>query len=166
MRTERSVTKNIALLSFLSALAACTDTRPPAPPPVEVAAPAAAAEVEAESWHVVSYFDGERSMASPLLDAPISATFGRDGQVTGNAGCNNYFAAFRLEESALSISPVASTRRFCAEPPEVMEQERRYFEALQSATTWRRVGDRLQLRTAQDSLAVFLTRQPPGEPLH
>jgi heat shock protein HslJ len=152
----------VPVLMLLSILSACATTAPPAE---EVAPrPAMAEKIDSESWHVVSYFDGQRSMASPLLDAPISATFGGDGRITGHAGCNNYSAPYQLAEDSLSIGPIAATRRFCSEPPEVMQQEARYFEALQSATTLRRVGDRLQLRTAQDSLAVFLTRRPAGEP--
>jgi len=161
--------KRTALFLVVSTLLACATRQspPPSAPDLVVAAGAVPVEVlEEGAWRVVSYFDGQRAMASPLLDAAISASFGHDGRITGNAGCNQYSAAYRLDEAALSVGPVAATRRFCAEPPGVMEQEARYFEALQSAVTLRRVGEMLQLRTEQDSLAIYLKRKSdvPPEP--
>jgi heat shock protein HslJ len=103
-------------------------------------------------------------MAHPILGAEIDAVFGTDGRVAGSAGCNNYSAPYRLEESGIAIGPVAATRRFCAEPPGVMEQEARYLEALQSATILRRDAENMQLRTAQDSLAVYLKRAVGAAP--
>ena len=162
--------KFTASLSLLFWVAGCTAT---APPPATSTRTAEAAGAESsgapnspvgESWRVVSYFDGERAMAHPILGAEIDAVFGADGRVAGSAGCNNYSAAYRIEASGIAIGPVAATRRFCAEPPGVMEQETRYLEALQSATTLRRDAESMQLRTAQDSLAVYLKRQGSEAP--
>jgi heat shock protein HslJ len=42
----------------------------------------------------------------------------------------------------------------CAQPEGRMAQEAQFLAALASATTARREGDRLELRTASDALAV------------
>jgi putative lipoprotein len=60
-------------------------------------------------------------------------------RVSGQAGCNRYFGRVGLEESNIGISRVGSTKMAC--PPAVMDQERRFLEALQAASYWERRGD-------------------------
>lgn len=60
-------------------------------------------------------------------------------RVSGQAGCNRYFGRVGLEESNIGISRVGSTKMAC--PPAVMDQERRFLEALQAASYWERGGD-------------------------
>ena len=50
----------------------------------------------------------------------------------------------------------------CGTPPGVMEQESQFLKALQSATAWRREGDRLELRTATGALALSLQALEEG----
>lgn len=74
---------------------------------------------------------GER----PLIDiSHLTMTLGKDGRAYGNAGCNHWFAAYRLEGDALSFGPVGSTRKLCA--PALMEQEHRFLEALGKVQHW------------------------------
>ncbi|MDH0748281.1 META domain-containing protein [Pseudomonas sp. GD03842] len=74
---------------------------------------------------------GER----PLIDnSHLTMTLGEDGRAYGSGGCNHWFAAYRLEGDAISFGPVGSTRRLCA--PALMEQERRFFDALGHVQRW------------------------------
>jgi heat shock protein HslJ len=74
---------------------------------------------------------GER----PLIDSShLSMTLGADGRAYGNAGCNHWFAAYRLEGHAISFGPVGRTRKLCA--PAVMEQEQRFLQALPTVERW------------------------------
>ncbi|WP_110948997.1 META domain-containing protein [Pseudomonas bohemica] len=74
---------------------------------------------------------GER----PLIDnSHLTMTLGKDGRAYGNAGCNHWFAAYRLEGDALSFGPVGSTRKLCA--PALMEQEHRFLGALGKVQHW------------------------------
>lgn len=74
---------------------------------------------------------GER----PLIDnSHLTMTLGKDGRAYGNAGCNHWFAAYRLEGDALNFGPVGSTRKLCA--PALMEQEHRFLEALGKVQHW------------------------------
>jgi len=75
---------------------------------------------------------GER----PLLDdSHLSMTLGSDGRAYGNAGCNHWFAAYTLDGGRLSFGSVGSTRKLCA--PALMEQEKRFLQALGKPTASR-----------------------------
>ncbi len=47
-----------------------------------------------------------------------------------------------------------ATRRFCAEPEGIMEQEQEYLTALGTAATYRMTGDRMEMRTAEGSIVA------------
>jgi heat shock protein HslJ len=78
--------------------------------------------------------------------------------VAGSAGCNNFTAPYKLEGEKLAIGPAAATRRMCASPDRVMEQEREFLQALATVATARFEGERLELRTAGGQLAAVLTK--------
>ena len=57
--------------------------------------------------------------------------FQRDDRIVGWGGCNRYFAGLRSDGDVIRIGPIGSTRRMC--PPVVMNQENRFFKALEKA---------------------------------
>jgi putative lipoprotein len=57
--------------------------------------------------------------------------FQRGDRVVGWGGCNRYLAGLRSEGDGIHIGPIGSTRRIC--PPVVMNQENRFFKALEKA---------------------------------
>ena len=71
----------------------------------------------------------------------VTSTLGFDeeGRVSGSAGCNRFFGTLSLEGDRVSVGPLGSTRMMCAPP--VMEQEQRYFQALEGARRLERRGD-------------------------
>ena len=74
---------------------------------------------------------GER----PLMDySHLTVTFDEGGRAYGNGGCNHWFAPYTLDGHKLSFGGVGSTREACA--PALMEQEQRFFEALQTVQRW------------------------------
>ncbi len=74
---------------------------------------------------------GER----PLIDnSHLTMTLGNDGRAYGNAGCNHWFASYRLEGNRIHFGPVGSTRKLCA--PALMEQEHRFLEAMGQVQRW------------------------------
>jgi heat shock protein HslJ len=125
------------------------------------------------AWQVTAYNNGRQAVVSPILGTDISANFDADGQVTGNAGCNEYFASYTIDGDTLSIGPVGTTFRLCDSPPGVMEQESEYLAALATAATYEVEGNQLTLRTADGAIAVQMTRKlavdltppPPATPL-
>ena len=89
----------------------------------------------------------------------ISASFGVEGDLTGNAGCNEYFTSYATSGNAIEIGQIGSTFRLCPEPEGVMQQEQEYLMALQSAATYSFQGDLLEMRTAADQTALVMVRK-------
>ena len=46
------------------------------------------------AWEVVNYNNGREAVVGLIEGTEISAYFGVEGDLTGNAGCNQYFTSF------------------------------------------------------------------------
>ena len=109
------------------------------------------------TWEVVALNNGRGAVTGLHADTSLTMTFEEGGKVVGSGGCNKYTANWTQEGASLRFTPAASTRRMC--PGEgVMEQEQAFFAAMQTVTTMRMEGDRLEMRTADDALALMLKR--------
>jgi heat shock protein HslJ len=58
----------------------------------------------------------------------------------------------------LIFGAIAATRRSCASPAGVMEQEQQFLQSLGTVATLSFEANRLDLRTADDALAAVLIR--------
>jgi heat shock protein HslJ len=112
------------------------------------------------SWLAIGYNNGRGGVVSPILETELTAHFGEDGVLTGSAGCNDYRAPYEVEDSAITIGPVATTRKACGEPEGVMVQEQEYLAALETTATYQIRGDKLEMRTAEGALTVNLMAMP------
>jgi heat shock protein HslJ len=110
------------------------------------------------SWSATGINNGRQAVASLAKDSSVTMDFGKDGVVSGSAGCNRYTATYKSDGSSLTIGQAAVTRMMCAEPAGVMEQEQQFLRALSTVATARFEGERLELRTAEGALAVSLSR--------
>ena len=113
------------------------------------------------SWIVTGYNNGKEAVVSVLAGTTLTADFGSDGQLSGNAGCNSYNAPYSTSETSISIGPAASTRMFCGDPEGVMDQEAQYLAALATASTYSLSGNNLELRTSDGALAASFQRVSP-----
>ncbi len=111
------------------------------------------------SWRVTAYNNGRQAVVSPLDGPTLMMSFSADGKVSGTAGCNRHTGTYTLAGSALRLGPAAATRMACAKPEGIMDQERSFLAALPTVTTVRREGDQLEMRTADDALALMLVRE-------
>lgn len=107
-------------------------------------------------WLLGSYANAAGETVAAMSDREVTLEFGADGRVSGSAGCNQYFAAYTVDESNLTISDAGSTMMAC-DPPEVMQQEADFLAALQSAATYSFDGEQLQIANADG--ATLLTFQ-------
>lgn len=82
------------------------------------------------AWRLDSYNNGKLAMVSVDPDTEITAFFDDGGVLTGSSGCNRYRAAYRAADGVMAVEPPAGTRMMCHEPSGVMDQERRYLDAL------------------------------------
>ncbi len=128
-------------------------------------------DLAGSEWDVVQYNNGRMAVVSVLNGTELTALFGDNGELSGSAGCNQYIGSYTIDGNTIQIGQLGSTMRLCPEPQGIMEQEQAFMAALQSAATFSIEGDMLQMRTADDALAVVMTRRveidlpaPPPEP--
>src|SRR5262245_14453964 len=95
---------------------------------------APAPRLEGIVWEVTGFNNGRHAVVSPILGTTLTVSF-QDGAVVGHAGCNTFRATYTREGSSLTVGPAAATRMSC-DAKSVMEQEREFLAAIQSATRW------------------------------
>ncbi|MGH2523598.1 MAG: META domain-containing protein [Anaerolineales bacterium] len=136
-------------------LAACA---PAATPPAASSTdlpPVPANALAGTAWNLVSF--GAPGAETPVVEgSTVTLEFQADGQATGSGGCNSYGGAYQAQDGALSFSAIASTKMACADEG-MMQQEQRYFEALQSASGYELTGDQLAI-TYADGVLNFVRR--------
>jgi heat shock protein HslJ len=103
----------------------------------------------------------EQAMVSTWVDAEITAEFAA-GQVSGNAGCNSYFASYELEGAALTLGPVGSTMMMCDQ--EHMDREGEFLAALAEVAGYTIALDELTLMDA-NGRALLIFKPSQGRPL-
>lgn len=89
--------------------------------------------LEGVEWEVTGYNNGRQAVVSPIANTRLTLLF-QDGQVSGSSGCNSFHGSFTVSGKALTIHPLATTRKACEDA--VMVQEQEFLKALQSAATW------------------------------
>jgi heat shock protein HslJ len=116
-------------------------------------------DLSGTSWEATGFNNGKQAVIGMLTGTTLTADFGKDGTLSGNAGCNTYSGAYKVNGDQITIGPLASTMMACDQPEGVMEQEAHYLAALQSAATYLIEGNVLQLRTKEDALAAIFNRK-------
>lgn len=112
------------------------------------------------TWQVTGFNNGLGGVTTLIDGTEITAVFGDDGSLSGNAGCNNYSTSYTIDGDNISINPgIATTRMACAE--NVMAQETAYLAALPTAATYAVQGDGLELRHVTGSLIASYTAAAP-----
>lgn len=109
------------------------------------------------SWVATGYNNGQEAVVSVAEGTELTAQFGADGTFSGSAGCNSFTATYEAANGEIEIGAIGATMMFCADPDGVMEQETQYLQALATAATYTREGNRLELRTADGALAASFT---------
>ena len=109
------------------------------------------------SWTATSvlYADAIRGV---IEGTQLTAVFGEDGNAAGSGGCNTFSGKFTTKGEAVTIGPLAATRKACVTPPGADVQETGYFAALESARTFQQIEGQLTLFDAQGRMAVIFTR--------
>ena len=107
------------------------------------------------AWEVVS-FDGQ----TPLADHPISFEFDTEGNIAGDASCNRFGGACKIEGDKIEVGPLRSTRRACE--PDIMQQEHKFLALLGAVSGWSMDGDEIVL-TAPDG-EIRAKRRAAREP--
>jgi heat shock protein HslJ len=109
------------------------------------------------TWRVTGVNNGRGGLVSTLPDTQLTATFGDDGRVNGDTGCNMYFGPYSVVGSSITFGPLATTRRACLSDA-ANAQEQEFLAALGASSTYELVGDRLTLRDDGGAMQLTLVR--------
>jgi heat shock protein HslJ len=117
-----------------------------------------ATPIQGTVWTLAKYLNNQGELVSVLPESTITAAF-EDGQVSGNAGCNQYFGAYTSEENNFSVTVIGLTEMYC-EPENLMVQEGEYLAALESASTYRTTSKELEITNSENQIAlVFMVAE-------
>jgi heat shock protein HslJ len=116
-------------------------------------------DLAGSNWEATNFNNGQQAVVGVLEGTTLTASFGKDGRLTGNAGCNNYNGPYKVNGTQIAIGPLASTMKACSDPAGIMDQETQFTAALQSAATYQIEGNVLELRTKDDALAALFNRK-------
>jgi len=105
-------------------------------------------ELETGRWVLDSMASGTGAVTSVLAGTQIDAAFGSDGSVSGSAGCNLYSGRYAVSDTSLSIGAVVATKKSCAGPAGIMDQEQSFLSDLGRAAGFSISGNELVLYDA------------------
>ena len=95
-----------------------------------------------------------------LGETQSTLVFDAAQRISGRAACNQYFGTVeRGDGGRLLLKPSGTTRMACAEP--VMDQERRFIDALGAITAYRRERSALLLLDSSGTVKIRLAPLPP-----
>lgn len=113
------------------------------------------------NWELSGYNNGQGAVVSPQAGTIITAVFDTGGQVTGNAGCNDYRGFYTVSRMGMTIGPVGATEKYCDIPYGVMEQESCYLALLGDAGMLDRSPKALTIRDADGiTLLTYIVERP------
>lgn len=110
-------------------------------------------------WDAIAYNNGRDALQSLAASSVITANFGTDGSLSGNATINTYHTTYTTASGGkMTISgAIAASRR--AGPAELMDQENAYLAALPKTATYSIEGDELWLRDATGAaMAAYVAK--------
>jgi heat shock protein HslJ len=103
-------------------------------------------------WKLTSYGPADSPSASvPDVDATIE--FDKDGNVTGNSGCNGFGGTYEVKETQITFSQIVSTLMACDDPR--MSQETAVFQVLRADVEYKIDGNTLTL--TKDKMVLVFT---------
>jgi heat shock protein HslJ len=108
------------------------------------------------NWTLESFHSGA-SVSSVMAGTTVTALFNEEGQVSGSAGCNSYFAHYTSTGTSLSISGIGSTKMYCTTPG-VMQQESTYLSLLGQVATFTIEGNHMSVSDAKGKTLLSFVR--------
>lgn len=129
-------------LAAVVALAACApDDNSPSEAPVAVTTKPDVTLTNTY-WKLVELNGGA---VVPGEDRELHMILRGEGQVGGYSGCNQFTGSVTVTDDGLSLGPIASTRRMCAQG---MQQEDAFLQALENAHRYSISGESLAIENA------------------
>jgi heat shock protein HslJ len=105
-------------------------------------------------WRLVSYGPSSGQVAA-VPDVETSIEF-KDGQMSGNVGCNGFGGEYSVEGNTIKFGPVVSTMMYCEE---IAEQESGALAVFQETAGFVLDGDTLTITSADGAMSIVLARK-------
>lgn len=117
-------------------------------------------------WQATAYNNSKGGLQSLAAGSTITAVFGEDGTLSGNAGINQYNTTYTISteqevgsDGAMTIDAAIITTKM-AGPEELMTQEAAYLTALPQTATYTVDGSELWLRDADGAALAHYIAAP------
>lgn len=110
-------------------------------------------------WEVLGFRD--RDALVMYGDVRLTVQFSAEGRLAGFAGCNQFTGPYQLQGGKIKIGPLATTRKACVTPTDVMRYEQVFLEDLARSTTLRSLGNSLELLADDGTVQVQLRVAQP-----
>jgi heat shock protein HslJ len=124
---------------------------------IMLAACSAPGGLDATSWNLESYAENGGNVVDVLPGSVVMLDF-QATQVSGSAGCNNYSGSYQTSGGNIEFGPMAATRKMCAQPLGIMEQESAYLAALEAAAEYDLGGNRLEIKNDRGDVTLIFVR--------
>ena len=112
--------------------------------------------LEGTAWELAYYYDGTGAMVAVLESTKITAVFNNSLGKLAGAACNDYNAGYTVNGNNLTIDIPTATALTCSTPPGVMQQEAAYLSLLPTTSSYKIMGDVLQLIKTEDGQETVL----------
>ncbi|MCO6449698.1 MAG: META domain-containing protein [Caldilineales bacterium] len=121
--------------------------------------PGPAVSIEDTEWLLAGYESASGGMVGAVLGSGASTRFS-GGDVSGSTGCNDFNGSYEIDGEMLSISELASTRKFCETPPGVMGQESQVLDLLPQVASYQIKQTTLELSDADGTVILTYFARP------
>jgi heat shock protein HslJ len=152
MKKQKSNNKSVILITFLLAslaLGAC-----------QSAAPSSATPLVGTTWLMQSYLDNSGQMAQAQPGGQATVKFTNDGNLSGNATCNQYAGTYQTSGDKMTIVLGPMTLMACSDDA-LNTQEQDFTKALGSTASYKIQGEQLTLfDQSGNTLLVFNAQKP------
>lgn len=101
-------------------------------------------------WKLVSY-----NQTPAMADVETSIEF-KDGQLSGNVGCNGFGGDYSVDGDTITFGPIVSTMMFCEA---VAEQESSVLAVFQESASFGLDGNMLTIISTDGNLVIVLERK-------
>ena len=105
-------------------------------------------------WTLESYTDATGILVPVITGSEITVRFGRDANITGNSGCNQYVAAYLVKGSLIAITYPISTKIACNKPG-IMQQENAYIFDLSQVTSIQQSAGEMKLSDKNNKIILI-----------
>jgi heat shock protein HslJ len=105
-------------------------------------------------WKLVSY--GDKTNPTPALPEVDTSITIKDGQLSGNVGCNSFGGQYQIKGDSISFGSIMSTEMYC---DATWAQEQGVLAVFSSRTLKAVLSDNVLTLTAADGSVVILSRR-------